>query len=77
MSLVILRKCPVLGCKFNKNPIYADFTQIKRHLKHDHDYKEKQETAFALSLISSVYEKRSSVWFTDSLARFSNIGVRL
>ena len=30
MSLSVMRKCPVLGCKFNTHPIPADFSQIKK-----------------------------------------------
>ena len=66
-----MRKCPVFGCKFNRNPVASDLAQLKRHLKYDHDYKEKQETAFSLGLIDSIYEKRSLKWFTDSISDFS------
>jgi len=74
MSIVHLRKCPILGCKFNKNPQYADISQIKRHLKYDHDYKEKQETAFSFGLTNSTDEKRSPTWFVNSLSDFSKMG---
>ncbi len=74
MSLVSLRKCPVFGCKFNTNPVPANYSQIKGHLIYDHDYKEKQETAFLLGLIDSINEKHSSTWFVNSLISFSKIG---
>jgi len=70
MSLVSIRKCPIHGCKFHKNPVASDITQIKRHLKYDHDYKEKQDTAFNLGLIDS-HEKHSPTWLVDSLSDFS------
>ena len=73
MSLSVMRKCPVLGCKFNTHPIPADFSQIKRHLKYDHDYREKQDTAFSLGLIYSTDEKRSPTWLVDSLSNFSRV----
>ncbi len=68
-----MRKCPISGCKFHKNPLHAELSQIKRHLKYDHDYREKQETAFLLGLIDSVYQKRSSTWLVDSLSDFSRM----
>ncbi|PBO84909.1 MAG: hypothetical protein COA77_06625 [Thaumarchaeota archaeon] len=68
-----MRKCPVLGCKFNKNPQYADSFQIKRHLQYNHDYREKQETAFSLGLINFIDERRSSTWLVDSLFDFSSV----
>jgi len=74
MSLVCFRICPVLKCKYNTHPVLADSSQIKRHLKYDHDYKEKQETAFSLGLIGSIDEKRSPIWFVNSLSDFSKIG---
>ena len=74
MSLVSFRRCPVLGCKFNNHPVLADSSQIKRHLKNDHDFKEKQATAFLLGLIKSIDEKRSPTWFVDSINEFSKIG---
>ena len=67
-----MRKCPVLGCKFNKNPQYADGSQIKKHLKFSHDYREKQETAVNLGLIN-FNEKRSPTWLIDSLSEFSKL----
>ena len=67
-----MRKCPVLGCKFHKYPVPADSPQIKRHLKYDHDYREKQDTAFRLGLIDS-NEKRSPTWLVDSLSDFSRV----
>ncbi len=73
MSLVSLRRCPVFGCKFNHNPVSADLSQIKRHLKYDHDYKEKQLTAFSYGLTDSVNEKRSPTWFVDSLINFTKL----
>ena len=73
MSLITKRKCPVLGCKFNKNPQYADVSQIKKHLKYDHDYREKQDTAFSLNLIDSVHDKRSPTWLVNSLSDFSRM----
>ena len=71
MSVVSRRKCPIFGCKYNRNPIFADSLQIKRHIQFDHDYREKQETAFQLGLINSVAEKRSPIWFVNSLSDFS------
>ena len=68
-----MRICPILACKFNRNPVASDLAQLKRHLKYDHDYKEKQETAFTLGLIDSLYEKRSPSWFVDSLSDFSRV----
>jgi len=73
MSLVCSRRCPVLRCKYNTHPVLADSSQIKRHLKYDHDYKEKQETAFSLGLINSINEKRSLTWFVNSLSDFSKM----
>ena len=73
MSLVSLRRCPVLRCKYNTHPVLADSSQIKRHLKDDHDYKEKQETAFSLGLINSIDERRSPIWFVNSLSDFSRM----
>ncbi|AJM92192.1 hypothetical protein [Nitrosopumilus piranensis] len=73
MSLVFRYTCPVLGCKHNTRPVYADSSQIKNHLKYDHDYREKQETAFRLSLTASPNERRSPMWFVDALAEFSKI----
>ncbi|MCH7560732.1 MAG: hypothetical protein IIC67_05095 [Thaumarchaeota archaeon] len=73
MSLVTIRPCPIPGCKFNRNPVASDLAQLKRHLKYDHDYKEKQETALSLGLIDSLYEKRSPSWFVDSLSDFSRV----
>jgi len=73
MSLVFLRICPITGCKHNTHPILADLSQIKRHLKYDHDYKEKQETAFSLGLINSISEKRSPIWFVNALSDFSKM----
>lgn len=73
MSLTVMRKCPVLGCKFNIHPVPADSSQIKRHLKFDHDYKQKQDTAFRLGIIYSVDERRSHLWFVDSLSDLSRV----
>ena len=73
MSLISIRKCPVLGCKFNKNPQYADSLQIKNHLKFDHDYREKQDTAISLGLINRD-ERRSPTWLINSLSEFSKVG---
>lgn len=73
MSLVTLRKCPILGCKFNHNPVPADLSQIKRHLKYDHDYKEKQLIAFSFGLTNSVNEKHSPTWFVNSLTNFTKV----
>ena len=69
-----MRICPVSRCKFHTHPVPADSYQIKRHLKFDHDYREKQETAFSLGLIDFIDEKRSSTWFVDALSYFSKIG---
>ena len=74
MSLVSLRRCPILGCKFNTNPVPADLIQIKRHLKYDHDYKEKQAAAFTFALTDSIYEKHSPTWFVNSLINFTKTG---
>lgn len=68
-----MRRCPILGCKFNKNPQYADIFQIKKHLKYSHDYREKQETALNLNLINSIDEKHSPTWLVDSLSDFSRV----
>ena len=73
MSLTVMRKCPVVGCEFNIRPVPADSSQIKRHLKYDHDYREKQETAFRLGIIDSPDEKRSPTWLVDSLSDFSRV----
>jgi hypothetical protein len=73
MSLVSLRKCPVSYCKFNHNPVFADLSQIKRHLKYDHDYKEKQFTAFSIGLTNTSDEKHSPTWFVNSLINFTKI----
>lgn len=73
MSLVSIRKCPVLGCKFNKIPVASNISQFKKHIQFDHDYREKQETAFSLGLIDSLYENRSPSWFVDSLSEFSTV----
>lgn len=73
MSLIVMRKCPIQGCKFNTHPVPADSSQIKRHLKYDHDYREKQDTAFSLGIIYSTGEKRSSTWLVDSLSDFSRV----
>lgn len=74
MSLVSMRICPIPGCRFHTYPVLADSSQIKRHLKYDHDYREKQETAFSLGLVDSIYEKRSLTWLVDSLSDFSKVG---
>jgi len=68
-----MRKCPVLGCRFNKTPVASDLSQIKKHIQYDHDYREKQETAISLGLIDSLYEKRSPSWLMDSLSEFSKV----
>ena len=68
-----MRVCPIPGCRFHTHPVSADSSQIKRHLKYDHDYREKQETAFRLGLIDSPDEKRSPTWFVDSLSDFSRV----
>ena len=73
MSLVSMRKCPVLGCKFNIHPVPADLFQLKKHIQFGHDYREKRETVFSLGLIDSLYEKRSLTWFVDSLSDFSKV----
>ena len=73
MSLITIRRCPILGCKFNTHPVTADSSQIKRHLQYDHDYREKQETAFSLGLIYFINEKHSPTWLVDSLSEFSNV----
>jgi len=75
MSLISLRKCPILGCKFNHKPVLADLTQLKRHLTYDHDYKEKQLTAFSLGLIDSPNENHSPTWFVNSLINFTKMGI--
>ena len=75
LSLVSLRRCPVLGCKFNKHPVSADLIQLKKHIRYDHDYREKQETSFELGLIDSPFEKRSVTWFVDSLSNFSKTSI--
>jgi len=62
-----------LRCKFHTHPVTADISQIKRHLQYDHDYREKQETAFSLGLIDFVDERRSPTWLVDSLSEFSNV----
>lgn len=67
-----MRICPIPGCKFHTYPVLADSSQIKRHLKYDHDYREKQETAFSLGLIDS-NEKHSPTWLVDSLSDFSKV----
>lgn len=73
MSITSLRKCPVAGCKFNTRNVHADYSQIKKHLKYDHDYKEKQQAAHSFGLIS-LNEKRSPTWLVESLITFSNMG---
>ncbi len=73
MSLIVMRKCPVLGCRFNTHPVPADSSQIKRHLKYDHDYREKLDTAFYLGLIYSADEKRSPTWVVDYVSDFSRV----
>lgn len=73
MSLVSIRKCPVFGCKFHKHPVASDIYQLKRHLRYDHGYREKQETAFSLGLINSPNENRNPLWFVDSLSDFSGV----
>lgn len=73
MSLVFPCLCPVSKCKYNTRLVYADSSQIKHHLRCDHDYREKQETAFRLGIIDSPDEKRSPTWFVDSLSDFSRV----
>ena len=73
MSLVFPCLCPVSECKYHTRLVYADFSQIKHHLRYDHDYREKQETAFRLGIINSPDEKRSPTWLVDSLSDFSRV----
>lgn len=73
MSLVFPCMCPILGCRYNTHLVYADSSQIKNHLRYDHDYREKQETAFRLGIIDSTDERRSPTWFVDVLTGFSKI----
>ena len=68
-----MRVCPIPGCRFHTHPVPADSSQIKKHLKYDHDYREKQETAFRLGIIDSPDEKRSPTWLVDSLSDFSRV----
>lgn len=72
MSLIVLRRCPIKGCRFNEHPVLADKASTKNHILRDHDYQEKQEAAFQLGIITSNYERRSPQWLAENLSEFSN-----
>jgi hypothetical protein len=67
MSNSVPFKCPVDGCKFNKQITYADIFQIKWHIKHVHGYGELIETAVQLEIIRDDTERRNPDWLTDRL----------
>lgn len=70
MSLIVLRRCPIEGCRHNKHPVYADKSSTVNHI-HQHDYEEKLEAAYKLGIISNPEERRSPQWLDEKLAEFS------
>jgi hypothetical protein len=50
--------------------ITSESTYVKGHLKR-HDYKELQEIAFKLNLISTPMERRSPNWLVDHIIEAS------
>jgi len=65
-------RCPVKNYTHNRNPVYADTSQIKIHLISRHDYKEYQESAFENKLIPSKMF-RSRVFFVNLLADYGKV----
>ncbi len=51
MSNVQPFQCPVDDCKFSKNKIFAEKSQIRGHLAFKHDYKQCQDAAVKHNLI--------------------------
>lgn len=71
MSKFCKFQCLIGKCKQHDKVIEVEFLQAKNHIKYDHDYKEKQEKAFELGLISNIEERRSSEWFAEQIAAAS------
>jgi len=71
MSLVSLRKCPIEICKFHNTPVPADKSQIKKHIRYDHDYTEKLEAAVKLGIIKDITERRSPDYLTQELSEYT------
>lgn len=71
MSLVLLRRCPKQGCRYNRKAVYADRAQMRNHILYDHDYQEKLEAALSLGIIANLSEHRGPVWLAESLTDFS------
>jgi len=65
-------RCPVKNCVHNRNPVYADTSQVKTHLLFKHDYKEYQESAFEHRLIPSKMF-RSRIFFVNLLADYGKV----
>lgn len=70
MSTVVLRKCPIDGCRYNTHPVYADKFSTKNHIR-QHDYKEKLEVSYKLGIISNTVDHRSPQWLDEKLTDFS------
>jgi hypothetical protein len=71
MSLIMPRKCPIGGCRYNKHAVHADRTQTIKHIFNDHDYQQKLEAAVSKGLIHDISEHRSPLWLAQKLADFS------
>lgn len=76
MSLTVLRRCPISGCKHGHKLVYADKSQIKKHILYDHDYREKLDAAVDSGLIQNTSEHRSPLWLAESLSDLSLVGSR-
>ncbi len=62
-------KCPVDGCVYYDNPIFAEKSQIRAHIIFKHDYKQWQKSAFKHKLIPSMMY-RSRGFFINLLCDF-------
>lgn len=72
MSNAYSFRCPVKNCTHNRNPVYADTSQIKIHLIYNHDYEEYQESAYENRLIPSKMF-RSRIFFVNILADYGKV----
>mgnify|MGYP007094948334 CR=1 FL=1 len=61
--------CPINECKFSKNPVCADKSQIRIHLVRKHDYKQYQRAAYEQRLVPSIMY-RSRGFFINLLCDY-------
>ena len=73
MTRTQLYKCVIRGCRFSRSELYADITQVRKHLWRDHDFKELQQAAFRLGLLKQPLEFREKIWLAGTLAEYCMI----